>query len=68
MASDQVERAIVSARAIVTFGPNAIRDSATTKAAIKVLVEHYWLVPVGAATVDGKNVREAWSIVKEEGR
>ena len=56
---------LVSARAIVTFGPNAIRDSATTKAAIKVLVEHYWLAPVGAATVGGKNVSEAWKIVKE---
>jgi hypothetical protein len=57
---------LVSARAIVTFGPNAIRDSATAKGAIKVLVEHYWLVPIGAATVDGKNVREAWKITKED--
>jgi len=59
---------LVSARAIVTFGPNAIRDSATTKAAIKVLVEHYWLAPVGATTVGGKSVREAWKIVREEGQ
>ncbi len=57
---------LVSARAIVTFGPNAIRESATTKAAIKVLVEHYWLAPVGDAIVGGKNVREAWKIVKED--
>jgi hypothetical protein len=57
---------LVSVRAVVTFGPNSIRDSAAAKAAIKVLDEHGWLVSAGAATVDGKNVREAWKIVREE--
>ncbi len=57
---------LVSARAIVTLGPNAVRDRATAKAAIKVLVEHYWIVPAGTAKVDRKNVSEAWKIVRED--
>ena len=59
---------LVSVRAVVTFGPNSIRDTATAKAAIKILGEHGWLVGAGSATVDGKHVKEAWKIVKEGGQ
>jgi len=50
-------------------GPKTVRDAATARAAVAALVDHGWLVPVaGPSKVKGKNVREAWSIVKEEGR
>jgi hypothetical protein len=50
-------------------GPKTVRDAATARAAVAVLVDHGWLTPVvGSAKVKGKNVREAWSIVKEDRR
>lgn len=58
---------LISSRAIVRLGPNSIRDTATANAAIEVLVKHGWLNPItGGATVEGKAVRQAWKIVKEE--
>ena len=51
---------------IYQTGPRMVRDAATARAAVAVLVDHGWLNPVvGSAKVKGKNVREAWSIVKE---
>jgi Protein of unknown function (DUF3987) len=45
---------------------NAIRDKATAKKLVAVLLDHGWLVRVpGGATVAGERRREAWSIVKE---
>lgn len=55
---------LVSVRAIARLGPNSIRDTATAKAAIKILVDHGWLVHVGRAQVEGRPVREAWSIIQ----
>jgi hypothetical protein len=50
-------------------GPKMVRDAATARAAVAVLVDHGWLVPVaGPSRVKGKSVREAWSIVKEVAR
>ena len=50
-------------------GPKMVRDAATARAAVAVLVDHGWLVPVaGPSKVKGKSVREAWSIVKEVAR
>lgn len=58
---------LISSRAIVRLGPNSIRNTATANAAIKVLVDHGWLDPTtGGATVEGKPVRQAWKIIKEE--
>ncbi len=58
---------LISMRAIVRLGPNSIRDTTTANAAIEVLVKHGWLTPItGGATVEGKPVRQAWKIVKEE--
>jgi hypothetical protein len=54
---------------IYQTGPRMVRDAATARAAVGVLVDHGWLIPVaGPSKVKGKNVREAWSIVKEERR
>jgi Protein of unknown function (DUF3987) len=48
-------------------GPRVIRDKATAKRLVAVLVDHGWLVPIlEGAEIAGKWRREAWRIVKAE--
>lgn len=55
----------VSVRMIQQFGPNAIRDSKTAKAAIDVLVEHGWLARAQPGTiVQGNAVKDTWLICR----
>jgi hypothetical protein len=45
---------------------NAIRDQATARKLVGILVKHGWLLPIPeGATINGRRRREAWSIVKE---
>ena len=58
----------VTARDVVQFGPNALRETATATAALGVLDRHGWLVALPAGTmVRGKSRKTAWRIVKGEG-
>lgn len=44
-------------------GPHAIRDAATARNAVKILLDHGWLVEVtGGAQVKGQNRREVWRL------
>jgi len=52
---------------IYQYGPGAIRDKATAKRLVAVLVDHGWLMPIlEGALIAGKRRREAWQIVKAE--
>ena len=52
-------------RDVVRDGPNPLRDGPKAKAAIKLLVEYGWLVPLDPGTVvRGSARREAWRIVR----
>ncbi len=50
--------------AIYQTGPGALRDSATARRIIGILVEHGWLVrlPIGTE-IDGSRRRDAWELV-----
>lgn len=53
----------LTVREIVRFGPSRLRESPAAKAAVQVLADHGWLIPLPAGTVlDGKARREAWRI------
>jgi hypothetical protein len=54
---------LVSLPDIYQLGPNSIRDQATAKRLVKILVEHGWLEPTGPTEVDGVPRREAWRLV-----
>jgi hypothetical protein len=56
----------VSLPDIYQRGLNAIRDKATAKKLVAILVDHGWLLPIPqGTTINGLRRREAWSIVKE---
>jgi hypothetical protein len=56
----------VSCRDIYRKGPRAIRDKATAKRMVAILVDHGWLVPIpDGAVTDGQRNREAWRVIKE---
>lgn len=60
---------LIGLAAIYQKGPGCVRDAKTAKEAVSALVDHGWLISVkGAATVEGRPVREAWRIVKEGGQ
>lgn len=61
---DVWRREYITVRAVVRRGPNALREAPTAKAAIALLVEHGWLVPVKDITVDGHRASEAWRVVR----
>ena len=49
--------------AIYQRGPSRIRDKATAKEAISVLVDHGWFIPIiGGAVIDGTIRKEAWKV------
>ena len=55
----------ITTRDVVQSGPNCVRDSKTAKAAIKILGQHGWLVPLTAGTnIRGSARKEAWRIVR----
>jgi hypothetical protein len=57
--------AAVSCRDIYQKGPYPIRDKATAKRMVAILVDHGWLEPIsGGAVIDGQRNREAWRIIK----
>jgi hypothetical protein len=49
-------------------GPNSIRTASVAKKAIGILEEHGWLIRLEGSShkVDGKVVREAWRIWRDE--
>lgn len=52
-------------RDVLQYGPNALRDSKTAKAALTVLEKHGWLVPLEPGTViRGMGRKLAWRIVR----
>lgn len=55
---------IIDARNAVQYGPNALRDTATVKSAIAILVEHGWLIPNGRAEIKGKTSKHTWRIIR----
>jgi hypothetical protein len=55
----------VSLPDIYQLGPNSIRDAASARRAVNLLVEHGWLVPVpGGAIIAGTFRRDAWFILR----
>jgi hypothetical protein len=51
--------------AIYQNGPPAVRDAATARRIVALLVEHGWIVPLPAGTeLDGKPRRDAWELVR----
>jgi putative DNA primase/helicase len=57
---------VVSLPDIYRIGPHSIRDMATARRMVGILVEHGWLVSIpGGAIVAGKPRREAWRIIRE---
>jgi hypothetical protein len=54
---------MVSLPDIYQRGPNFIRDAATARQSVQVLVDHGWLIPVTVA-VGGRTRREVWRIVR----
>lgn len=59
---------LIGLSAIYRLGPNSIREAATAKRAVAILEDHGWLRrhKGGPAMVDGKPVREAWTLVRED--
>ncbi|MCE8539805.1 DUF3987 domain-containing protein [Ruegeria pomeroyi] len=50
---------------VVQFGPNQLRESPKALAALRVLEQHGWLVPLDpGAIVRGKSRKAAWHIVR----
>jgi hypothetical protein len=46
-------------------GPNSIRSKSDVMGAIKILVDHKWLIPAdGSPVVNGVKVKHAWRIVR----
>ncbi len=56
----------ITVREVVQYGPNALRESPKARAALVLLANHGWLVPlVEVSVVRGVARKEAWRIVKE---
>jgi hypothetical protein len=56
---------VISLPDIYQKGPNAIREKATARRMVGILVDHGWLIPVpDGAAVAGHHRREAWRIIK----
>jgi hypothetical protein len=56
----------VSCRDIYQKGPRAIREKATAKRMVAILVDHGWLMAIpGGADIAGQRNREAWRVIKE---
>lgn len=55
-------------RDVVQFGPNALRETPQARAALGILEQHGWLVPLEPGTVvRGAARKEAWNIVRRAG-
>ena len=55
----------ITTREVVRLGPNSLRESPKAKAALAILEEHGWLVPLEPGTVvRGTPRAKAWRIVK----
>ena len=55
----------ITSREVVRLGPNSLRESPKAKAALAILEEHGWLVPLETGTVVRNASRtKAWRIVK----
>ena len=58
----------VTARDVVQFGPNALRETKAARATLEVLAQHGWLVALDpGAEVRGAPRKEAWRIVRGAG-
>ena len=56
---------LISLPDVYQHGPNSIRDMATARKVVGLLVRHGWLVEgPGGVIVDGKRRREAWRIIR----
>jgi hypothetical protein len=54
---------VISLPDIYQKGPNAIREKATARRMVGILVDHGWLLLVtGGAVVAGHHRREAWRV------
>jgi Protein of unknown function (DUF3987) len=63
---DTWKEPLIGLKVIYNRGPNSIRDAASAKKAVAILEEHGWLVKESSpAKVAGKNVKNAWRIVRE---
>jgi len=50
---------------VYQYGPNQIRDQATARKIIRILVDHGCLVPIpGGQEIDGAHRKEAWEVAK----
>src|SRR5262249_43155539 len=46
-------------------GPGTLRDAATARKIVRILEDHYWLIPIPEGfVVSGERRREAWRIVR----
>lgn len=55
----------VMARDVVQYGPNALRETPKATAALKMLEQHGWLIPLVSGTiVRGAARRTAWRIIR----
>jgi hypothetical protein len=59
---------LIGLKVIYQLGPNSIRDKTAAKSAVAALEDHGWLQKhrEPGALVDGKPVKEAWRIVRED--
>ena len=55
---------VISLRMIARYGPSRIRQVGEIRRLMKVIVAHYWAIPVPGAKVDGVTCHEAWRIVR----
>jgi hypothetical protein len=54
----------VSLPDIYRLGPGPIRDKKTAHRMVDILTDHGWMVPAGAAIINGQRRRETWRIVE----
>ncbi len=56
---------VIGLRQIYRIGPNSIRQADKARAAMKLLEQHGWAIPMpDGAEIDGERAREAWRIVR----
>jgi hypothetical protein len=56
---------VVSLPDIYRLGPGSIRDVASARRAVAILVDHGWLAPASACEIAGTWRREVWRIIRE---
>ena len=61
------DQGLITLPDVVQTGPNRIRDTATARRLIAVLVQHRYLRQVGPKTVHGKPRRDVWKLLEFEG-